>query len=235
MNVTAAALRELHRIHCQLAELHDRLERGPKQVRARVVHVAKLEANLEQKQANQKQTRMLADQKQLELKSGEQKIVDLKTKLNACSSNREYQALLEQIAAAEMANSVLADEILEALERIDQLDLVVAEAGKTLAEGTKDLEKTKQAVEDTAQSIQSDITRLEGDLETAEAALPRDFRIDYHRVIRGKGSDGLAELDEDTCTGCGQRITLNMQNELKLSRPVFCKGCGRLLYLPESS
>ncbi len=33
MSVTAAALRELHRIHQQLAELRDRLERGPKQVR----------------------------------------------------------------------------------------------------------------------------------------------------------------------------------------------------------
>ena len=34
MSITAAALRELHRIHQQLAELRDRLERGPKQVRA---------------------------------------------------------------------------------------------------------------------------------------------------------------------------------------------------------
>jgi predicted nucleic acid-binding Zn-ribbon protein len=35
------------------------------------------------------------------------------------------------------------------------------------------------------------------------------------------------------CTGCGQQITLNMQNELKLSKLVFCKSCGRLLYLTE--
>ena len=42
MSVTAAALRELHQIHQQLAELRDRLERGPKQVRAREANVAQL-------------------------------------------------------------------------------------------------------------------------------------------------------------------------------------------------
>lgn len=33
-------------------------------------------------------------------------------------------------------------------------------------------------------------------------------------------------------TGCGQNITLNMQNELRLARLVFCKSCGRIVYLP---
>ena len=46
MSITAAALRELHRIHQQLAELRDRLERGPRQVRAREGSVAQLEARL---------------------------------------------------------------------------------------------------------------------------------------------------------------------------------------------
>ena len=53
------------------------------------------------------------------LRSGEGKILELETKLNQSSTNREYQALKDQIAADNMANSVLADEILEAMERVD--------------------------------------------------------------------------------------------------------------------
>ncbi len=135
MSVTAAALRELHRIHQQLAELRDRLERGPKQVRAREANVAQLEAKVAEARERAKQMQMAVDRKQLDLKSGEQKVVDLRVKLNACSSNREYQALLEQIAAAEMAGSVLSDEILEGLEKIDQLVGQVKEAEKNLAAG----------------------------------------------------------------------------------------------------
>jgi predicted nucleic acid-binding Zn-ribbon protein len=41
----------------------------------------------------------------------------------------------------------------------------------------------------------------------------------------------LASVEENVCGGCGQQITLNMENELRLSRPVFCKNCGCLLYL----
>ncbi len=231
MSVTAAALRELHRIHQQLAELRDRLERGPKQVRVREGNVTQLEARLAEARDRLKQTQMGVDRKQLDLKSGEQKIVDLRVKLNACSSNREYQALLEQIAAAEMAGSVLSDEILEGLERIDQLTASAKESEKNLASGKQELEKARQAIEQSAATIRTDLSRLEGELVEAERALPTELKSDYQRVVRSKGADSLAVAEDGVCTGCGQQITLNMQNELKLSKLVFCKSCGRLLYL----
>jgi predicted nucleic acid-binding Zn-ribbon protein len=232
MSITAAALRELHRIHQQLADLRDRLERGPKQVRAREANVAQLESKLAEAKERAKQTQMGADRKQLDLKSSEQKIVDLKVKLNACSTNKEYQALLEQIAAAEMAGSVLSDEILEGLEKVDQIAVAVAEAEKLVAAGKQELEKTRRAVQDSAGSISADLARLERELAQAESALPGDLKADYLRVVRGKGADSLAVADDGVCTGCGQQITLNMQNELRLARLVFCKSCGRILYLP---
>lgn len=235
MSITAAALRELHRIHQQLAELRDRLERGPKQVRAREANVAQLEAKLEEARERTKQTQMAVDRKQLDLKSGEQKVIDLRVKLNAASSNREYQALVEQIAAAEMAGSVLQDEILEGLEKTDQLAVAVTEAAKNLAAGKLELEKARQTIESAVATIRSDLNRLEGELVEAEKALPGDIKSDYQRIVRSKGADSLAAAEDGVCTGCGQQITLNMQNELKLSKLVFCKTCGRLLYLPGES
>jgi predicted nucleic acid-binding Zn-ribbon protein len=233
MSITAAALRELHRIHQQLAELRDRLERGPRQVRAREGSVAQLETRLAEAREKAKQTQMGVDRKQLDLKAGEQKVVDLRVKLNAANSNREYQALLEQIAAAEMAGSVLSDEILEGLEKIDQHGVAVKEAEKNLAAGKQELDKSRKAVDESAAAIHGDITRLEAELAQAEQGLPADIKADYQRVVRSKGADSLSAVDDGVCTGCGQQITLNMQNELKLSKLVFCKACGRLLYLPE--
>ena len=107
MSITAAALRELHRIHQQLADLRDRLERGPKQLRIREANVTQLEAKLAEAREKAKQAQMAADRKQLDLKAGEQKVIDLKVKLNQANNNREYQSFLEQIAAAEMAGSLL--------------------------------------------------------------------------------------------------------------------------------
>ena len=234
MAVSTAALRELHRIHSQLADLRDRLERGPRQITAHEANVAKQEAVLNAAQDLVKQTKMTADQKQLDLKAGENKIEDLKGKLNACSSNKEYQSLLEQIAAAEMAGSVLADEILEGLEKADQLEEKVAEELKSVKAAQEEREKCRDRVTSESSVIRGDIERLEGDLAAAEQQLPADFKPDYERVIRGKGADGMSEVEDGVCLGCGKQITLNMQNELLLSKPVFCKSCGCLLYAGES-
>lgn len=234
MAVSTTVLRELHRIHSQLSDLRDRLDRGPRRVQAHEANVAKQQEALEAAQDNVKQTKLMTDQKQLDLKSGENKILDLKAKLNGCSSNKEYQTLLEQIAAAEMANSVLADEILEAMEKADQLELVVVEEQSQVAAAEKERDKCRETVAAEAEVIRGDITRLEGELSNAEKELPGDFKTDYDRVIRGKGADGMSEVQDQVCLGCGKQITLNMQNDLLLSKPVFCKSCGCLLYIGES-
>jgi len=234
MAVSTAALRELHRIHAQLSDLRDRLDRGPRQVLAREANVAQQQTLLDAAQESVKQTRMAADKKQLDLKSGEQKVDDLKVKLNGCSSNKEYQALLEQIAAAEMAGSVLADEILESFDKVDQLEIKVTEAKSLVDVSNGELTKCRDKVATETQVLEGDIQRLEGELVGAEQALPSEIKSDYQRVIRGKGAEGMAGVDDCVCLGCGVTITLNMRNDLLLSKPVFCKSCGSLLYIGES-
>ena len=210
------------------------MERGPKQIKAREANTARLEAELTQAKATAKAARVTADQKQLLLKSGEGKIADLKTKLNQANSNREYQALRDQIAADEMANSVLADEILEALEKIDELATATAAAEQKVAAAKEDLQKARQQIADQHDSLAADLHRLEAEVKEAEAVLPADFRDAYHRVVKSKGADAMAAIENGTCTGCYQQITQNMHNALLMGKIVFCHGsCGRLLYLPE--
>jgi uncharacterized protein len=233
MSVTAVALRELHRIHQQLSDLRERLERGPKQVRARETNVAKLEAELAKAQSDSKAAKVHSDQKQLLLKSGETKIEDLRRKLNAANSNREYQALLEQIAADEMANSVLADEILESMEKVDETQVVIKEAQQKIAMAKEELARAQQAVRDQQSLLEADISRLETELRRAETSLPADFRDPYNRIVKSKGSDAMAQVEGENCGGCHHRITPNVFNALIMGRAVFCQSCGRLMYLAE--
>jgi predicted nucleic acid-binding Zn-ribbon protein len=233
MPVSAAVLRELHRIHGQLADLRERLDRGPRQIKAREANVANFETTFAAAQDSVKQTKKSIDQKQLDLRASENKIADLKTKLNVCSSNKEYQALLEQIAASEMTNSVLADEILEAMEKADQLEVAVGTAKQHVEAARTELVKCRDAVTEESALVRGDIERLEGELVTAEKQLPVEIRDDYRRVIRGKGADGMAPIEDGVCQACGYTVTLNMQNEILMSKPVFCKSCGCLLYPQE--
>lgn len=233
MPVLSSVLRLLHRLHRQLEDVHGRLERGPLQLRARQAGVAKLQESLTAAQGEVKAARVASDQKQLALKTSEEKIQGLQVKLNQAASNREYQALKDQIAADRMAGSVLQDEILELMEKLDTLKSAVAEAEAALAKGRGELEKQQQAVREQQSMLGDEIKRLETELRAAEIDLPQDLKADYARAIKSRGADGLAPIDGDSCGGCYQHITPNMLSDLKLERVVFCKTCGRLLYLPE--
>lgn len=233
MAVSAAAVRELHRIHRQLSDLRERKERGPKQIRAREANMARMTDELARLQAEHKAARVRSDQKQLLLKTGEEKIEGLKVKLNAASSNREYQALKDQIAADQMAGSVLADEILEVMEKIDELAGQINEQQQKIAQTKDELSKAQQAMRDQAGLLDADIKRLEAELAKAESGLPADFKQNYARLVNSKADDAMAEVQGEFCGGCYQALTPNMLAELSMSLAIFCRNCGRLIYLPE--
>lgn len=233
MNVTAAALRELHRIHRQLTDLKERLERGPKQVRAAEGNVKRSELELAQAKEAHTKTRVEADQKQLQLKGRETRISELRVKLNAANNNREYQALKEQIAADLQANSVLSDEILELLEKIDQCQAAVAAIQVNLNKSKEEFAKVKARVDEAQGGLESEFARVSAELKQAELVLPDDFKESYQRVAKVRGEGALAQVDGDCCGGCFQTITSQMYSELRMSKPIFCKSCGCLLYLPE--
>jgi predicted nucleic acid-binding Zn-ribbon protein len=233
MTTATDSLRTLHRIHRQQTDLQGQLDRGPKTVRAAQIRAQKLEEERDRVKHEATKVRMAADEKNLQLKVKEGRIDDLQAKLNGCSTNKEYQALQEQIAADKMTSSVLQDEILESLEKVDEFQIVVGEAEKVLVAGQQQVAGITEKVQAKQASLESDLARVEQELQAAEAELPEDLKGDYDRVVRSKGEDAMAQLDGDCCGGCYHSLTPNSINSLMLSKIVFCQICGRLLYLPE--
>ena len=232
VKITNETLHELHRIHRQLGDLRERHDRGPKQIKARQMSVAQCEEKLVKVQADQKAARMAIDQKQLTLKTNESRINDLQAKLNACTTNREYQALKDQIAADKMAKSVLEDEILEAMEKMGEFKAHIAQAEEQVKKSKEELAKTQQVVKDQEDLVMGDIRRLEDELHEVESGLDPDFLVVYKRIVAAKGQDAMAQVEGEFCGGCNHQLTANNISELRMSRGIFCKNCGRLIYLP---
>jgi uncharacterized protein len=232
-NASTSVLRVLHRIQRQLTDLRERLERGPRQVRAAETHVQHSENELARTKDEAKSLRMSVDKQQLQLKTGEEKVKDLRRKLNAATNNREYQALMDQIAGDEMTNSVLTDEILEAMEKADSFQKNIAKAEAALAAARKKADEVRAEVARQEPSLRADLARLEAELRQSEATLAADVRERYDRIVRQKGEDALAAIDNQCCGGCNQQVPLNLYSQVVLGQPVSCKTCGRLLYLPE--
>jgi predicted nucleic acid-binding Zn-ribbon protein len=230
MNLTPA-FRELHRIHRQLDDVRSRIARGPKQIAAAEVAFKKFEAELAKAKDNHKQAKLASDEKQLQLKSREAKILEVRAKLHQAESNQVYQMLKDQIAADEKANSVLTDEILESLEQLESLQSKIGEANVNLLKGKDELEKTRKRVAETQAELETELARVLAELSIAEQQLPEDFRAEFLRLSKAKGEDAMASVEGETCGGCYQTLVPQTMNELYMGKPVFCKSCGRLLYL----
>ncbi len=235
MPVDGDVLRELHRIHQQVTDLRSRLERGPRQIRIGEGAVAKAEADLKSAKETLQKAKVAADERQLQLRQREARIEDHRIKLNAANSNKEFQALKDQIAADQQANSVLSDEILEMLEKIDGLEAKVAAATAAVSKAQADVLAIKERVAAEHDGLESELGRVSAELAAAEEKLPPDFKVDYLRVVKSRGEDALAEVEGECCGACNQTLTPQNMAELHLGKPLFCKSCGSLLYLPEDS
>lgn len=209
------------------------MDRGPRQIKAGEGLVAAAEAQVESVKQSLRKTRMQTDEKQLMLKTRENRVAELGGRLNTAASNKEFSLLKDQIAADEQANAVLADEIYEMLEQLDTLaeHLVVAEA-ELRKQQTEHDARVAEVTERMA-GVASELARVEKELAESEAQIPAAARADYQRVVDAKGEEGLAPVDGESCGGCYQTLTTQTRDRLRLSQLVRCPSCNAFLYLPE--
>jgi uncharacterized protein len=234
MSAATAGLKRLHELHIRLQDITKQLEHGPRQVKARQQILNKKQAEADALKAELKQTRMLADQKNLQLKTNESKIEQLRGKLNQAQSNREFDVIRSQIDADTMANSVLEDEILEVLEKVDQQQQKIKHIDEEASQIAADVRRVAGEVESTAPKLRSQADELKAALAEAEKILPSTAIVTYRRLVQAHGAGALATVENNACTACFEVLSANYLVELNTGKFLFCRSCGRLLYRPES-
>ncbi len=233
MNDIQAGVRELHRIHTEIQRLRTELERGPRQVRAKSRLVENKQAEIDQMRQKLLQSRKSADEKSLQLKSNEAKLHGLQVKLNQATSNREFEAVKGQMDADKMANSVLEDEILEALDKVDALKESIASAEREKAELEAEGKKFADQVASVEGDRKAELARLEASLASAEKIIPASLMSDYRRLVQAQGASALAPVENKACTSCMNVVSTQQSIELKAGKFIFCRSCGRMLYHAE--
>jgi predicted nucleic acid-binding Zn-ribbon protein len=232
---TASVIRTLHRIQRQLTDLRSQLAAGPKQISVQTKRLQNVENEKSALAETLKQARKHSDEKQLLLRSSEAKINELEAKRNTAKANREYQLLGEQIDADKMAIRVLEDEILESLERVDEITSQQPAATDNVKKVTAALEELKKQVQKRATQLEGEMARVLSKLAEVESELAVETREVYQRVVKHKGEDGMASSEGGCCGGCHQKLTGKMLSQLMAEDVAMCRSCGRLLYEAETN
>ena len=233
MPVVDSTVRRLHEILLLAADIRGQIERAPKQLKAAQMALQAAKDAVQGCKDSIKKSRMEADRKQLQQRQYETKLYEWQGKLNAAANNREYQAVKDQIAADTQANSVLSDEIFEILEGIDGLQIKLADLERICKMTEEDSGKAESRIAERMVVLKRDLERVEGELKGAESALPEDFAAIYHPLVKTRGEEAFAPLDERSCGGCNTGLPPRIIDQLRMGNPVACSSCGRWIYRPE--
>lgn len=236
MTTTANSLREIHSLHQRAKAIQDRLTSHPKSVAARNALVNKKQATLDEVKKDIQQVKVAKGLKEVQRKSLLQKIEDYSTKLLSVKKNEEYKAIQNEIALVKSQVNKVDDELIDyeidLEDKAEKLTALEAEFQKTKS----DLADFVKKAADDRPGDEAKLAELSKQIAEAESIIPVEIRDNYQRVIRQKGADALALVEDGACTGCFMAITSQMLNDLiNCNTLVFCRTCGRVLYMAEAT
>ncbi|MCZ6688882.1 MAG: C4-type zinc ribbon domain-containing protein [Planctomycetota bacterium] len=225
-------LKELQRLDLTISGLRENIDARPRKIGVRQGVVKDSAAQIEAKKLEIQDCQKALDERDVDLKDGEEKLKRLKMLLNAAKTNDEYSLLNRSIADQERKNSQAEEQILEAMARGDELK---AEREKLEEQHGKSEETLRSAEEEAAR----DTISLKGTLEErlSERVELTDKIADealkqYERIFVLRRDGALAKVDENVCQGCFMSIPNQWVSLLHINRDmVTCPSCGRILFL----
>ena len=230
MSPTTGGLKELHVLHQRLHAKKKALQAGPRSVAVREGICSKKQAEISEQKTLISDVQKKADESHLQFKTNEQNIAELKARLNAASSNKEFDIFKGQIEADTAANAVLEDEYLELLEKVDAAREHFRSLEADLEEAVRLAEEVAAEVSGAEAGIQADIEEIQKEVKTAECCIPSKLGEDYRRLVAAYGPGAIAVAEEGACTECFTELSAQYQLELRVGKVIRCRMCGRLLY-----
>ena len=236
MTTTANSLREIHSLHQRAKAIQDRLASHPKTVAARNAIVAKKESTLDQSKKDLQQVKVTRGLKETQRKSVLAKIDDFSSKLLTVKKNEEYKAIQNEIALLKSQMGKIDDELIESELDIDDRNAKIKELEAEVAKLKAELAAFLKKFDENKPADDANLADLSRQIAEAEAIIPIEIRDSYQRVIRQRGADALALVEEGACSGCFMAVTSQMVNDLiNCDKLVFCRSCGRVLYMAEET
>jgi predicted nucleic acid-binding Zn-ribbon protein len=186
----------------------------------------------------QKQKAEAAEKKKKEkersLDDVNEKIRKLRARTTEIKNNKEYQAHLKEIDAAEKERRMVEDEILVLMESTDAAQKEVkAEEVKVRTENAKVEEYRKKLNEEIAVA-EKELEELRRRRSVQVATIDKENYTLYSKVLASAGGLAVVAAREERCQGCHMNIPPQLFVELKKDeRVIQCPQCSRILYWKE--
>lgn len=209
-------------------------ERRKQDVQKKKTQIENEKALAEKKQGEKVSVQKEIDRKELDLKSKEGEIAKYNVQLNSIKTNKEYSALISEIGSKKADMSILEDEILDLMSRLE-----IANQGYVKV--TEDLRNEDESLKYLINSVDTEIKEADIEIEKTKSEQKKYIDLlddhslkNYNRLSNIKGGKAIVPVIANVCGGCSMNVTTQTLNELMGGKDlVFCRSCSRILYLDE--
>ncbi|HTP65582.1 MAG TPA: C4-type zinc ribbon domain-containing protein [Geobacteraceae bacterium] len=147
-------------------------------------------------------------------------------------TQKEYQAVSKEIAAAKKLGAELEEQLLQKIGQIDELTAAIAGIEETLM-------ILEQQVNIRKNELQEKIDRLEAELDSGMVAreaivkgLPASVTRRYGILREQRRGVAVVEAREGSCLGCNMQLPPQLYNTLfRADELILCPHCQRILIL----
>jgi uncharacterized protein len=156
-------------------------------------------------------------------------------KLRAVKTNKEYQSMLKEIEDIKVKTSSIEDNMLECLDRMEDIDKIIAEKKNEYAQLSERIKIEKESIQREVGIDKKKLHEIEIDREEVSGLLDSELLTKYVK-IKEQHQEGLAvvPVKDAVCHGCNVNLPPQLYNELfRYDSLKFCPNCQRIIYLKE--
>lgn len=228
-------LKKLQEIDLGIKEISQKIEEYPERI-------AKLEENLSQKrEAFEEKRRALAElemdrrKKESNLRLEEERVKQWEARLKEIKNNRDYQALLREIAAAKRDNSLMEEEILKELEEIDTIKKELEQREPEYRDLEDEFNITNSKLKDKSAQEEKELGEQTQIRERIAQDINADLLKRYDLIRKQRAGFALVPARNNVCQGCHMDLPPQVFNEVRKNKEIIlCPNCQRIMYWEES-
>jgi len=217
---------EMEREKSQIPQSITSLEEELKKEEERVLSAkADLEKLLKERRQKEKSLEEEVDK----VKKAEGRVLEIKT-------NKEYQAVLKEIAGAKKLNRQREEEILEALEKCEEAQRRVTEGEKELEGKRKETLRLVTELRKKEASFEQEMAGEVRQREAQEKEISRELLSRYRMVAEKRQGIAVARVAQGACQACHMNLRPQLYIELQRQESmIVCPNCSRILFWENGS
>jgi predicted nucleic acid-binding Zn-ribbon protein len=241
MGPTNIALVKLFKAETRLRESQRRLSAVTKNVRLQQARADDLITRRDSTHTELTRTRAKVAEFELEIKSRDEKIEQMRTAQAQAQTNREYQAFLVQINTQKVDRTKIEEDMLKLMEQGEKLQ---AELSQLTAQAETESAKLTQMhgdIDARVKMLSDEVASAQPERDEAAAAISPRAREVFDKLADKFDGEAMAPIEkphpkreEYICSVCNLDLTLDVYNRLHTrDEPVMCPSGNHLLYIPD--